>query len=563
MSRQLPAVTRIVDHLEEIVREAGAGELCRNVGLRRNPEAYADGALHFANPSWSQHPAGRELLARLSGLEICESARQKGPRLTFRLRDDWVAAIGEALAAGQEVGLEAGGLLGGRRICVDFYGANATKALHVGHLRNTALGFGIAAVLDAAGARVTRVCHGADVGRQVAEAVAGYAAFHAGEDPAARGLKPDHFVGACYSDFVSTVEEPEPAGAPDADTPVAREMAIQNDLAQEYMERWRAGDPEIRGLWGRISSWARQGQDQTLARLGVRLDRMLYESETMDRGDAIVADGLARGILTRNPDGSVIYETGTPQYPAMVLVRQDGYPTAHLRDFIILGMLLREQSGEIDDYVQLCGDEWAPAVAVYRELLARLSPVPFNEKHQMVFHGMVTLGGAKIKSSGEGQPLIDEILDDVQGSARLARLLQGAGPLSAEELTRIVLLGHFVSRSPVGPIEFIADRFVDDLQAAGWQLAEAWSKANRQSAGPGSGPDPRDPGYRFFVLQSQRFRSALLEAAAARDPSVLAKYLLLLTRFYLDGDFSPAVDRVLRTVLRRGLASLGLLPRSP
>jgi hypothetical protein len=44
---------------------------------------------------------------------------------------------------------------------------------------------------------------------------------------------------------------------------------------------------------------------------------------------------------------------------------------------------------------------------------------------------------------------------------------------------------------------------------------------------------------------------------------VLAKYLLLLTRFYLDGDFSPSVDRVLRTVLRRGLASLGLLPRSP
>lgn len=559
MSRQLPAVTRIVEHLEETVREAGAGELCRNVGLRRNPEAYADGSLHFANPSWSQQPAGRELLARLASLEVCESVRQKGPRLTFRLKDDWVAAVGEALEAGDEVGMDAGGLLGGRRIFVDFYGANATKALHIGHLRNSALGFGLAAALDAAGARVTRLCHGADVGRQVAEAVAGFAAFHAQEDPAVLGVKPDHFVGNCYSDFVATVEEPEPVNGPDADTPVAREMVIQNDLAQEYMERWRARDLEIRALWNRVCSWARQGQDQTLARLGVRLDRVLYESETMDRSDAIVEDGLARGILTRNPDGSVAFETGTSQYPAMILVRQDGYPTAHLRDFIVLGMLLREWSDEIDDYVQFCGDEWAPAVAVYRELLARLSPVPFNEKHEMVFHGMVTVGGAKIKSSLGGQPLIDDLLDEVQGSARVARLLQGTRALSAEDLTRIVLLGHFVSRSPGGPIEFLADRFVDDPQAAGWQLAEAWSKANRSEIGPGPEPDPQDPSYRFLVLQSQRFRSVLLETAAARDPSILAKYLLLLTRFYLDDDVSPRVDRVMRTVLRKGLASLGLL----
>ncbi len=559
MSGPIPAVTRIVDHLEAAVREAGAGELCRNVGLRRNPEAYADGSLHFASNQWSQQPAGRELLSRLSALEICESVRQKGPRLTFRLKDDWVAGIGAALEAGQEVGLAGEDLLAGRRMFVDFYGANATKALHIGHLRNSALGCGLAAVLAAAGAQVTRICHGADVGRQVAEAVAGYAAFHAGQDPAALGVKPDHFVGSCYSDFVATVREPEAANGPDADTPVAREMQIQNDLAQEYMERWRAGDPEIRSLWDRVCSWAREGQDQTLARLGVRIDRVLYESQTMERADGIVAGGLARGLFTRNPDGSVAYETGTSQYPAMILVRQDGYPTAHLRDFVVLGMLLREWDGEIDDYVQLCGDEWTPAVAVYRELLSRLSPVPFNDKHHMVFHGMVTLGGAKIKSSGGGQPLIDELIDDVRGSARLARLLQEAGPPSAEDLTRIVLLGHFVSRSPAGGIEFLVDRFVDDPQAAGWQLAEAWSKANRPRTGPASEPDPQDRNYRFFVLQSQRFRSALQEAVAERDPSVLAKYLLLLTRYYLDGDFSPGVDRVLRTVLRKGLASLGLL----
>src|SRR5579871_4840162 len=167
----------LLDLLGAELRAAGAEALCENVELRRTTEPFADATLRFAGGGWREAPAGRTLVDRLAAAPWCRSPRAKGGRLTLRIADEHVAALGGALESGVPTCLDCADLLDGRTVFVDFHGANTTKALHVGHLRNIAVGNAYAAASRIAGARVTTQSHGSDFGRQMAEAAAGYLRF--------------------------------------------------------------------------------------------------------------------------------------------------------------------------------------------------------------------------------------------------------------------------------------------------------------------------------------------------------------------------------------------------
>ncbi len=59
---------------------------------------------------------------------------------------------------------------------LNFWDANSTKALHIGHLRNLALGNALGAALTEAGGKVERRSIICDVGRSMGEAMAGVVA---------------------------------------------------------------------------------------------------------------------------------------------------------------------------------------------------------------------------------------------------------------------------------------------------------------------------------------------------------------------------------------------------
>ncbi len=97
---------------------------------------------------------------------------------------------------------------------MQFWDANATKALHVGHLRNLALGNALAAALTQAGARVERRSLISDAGRSMGEAMAGViqSGRHTQSWPDG-AQKSDHFVGLCYADYVAAAAQLADAAA--------------------------------------------------------------------------------------------------------------------------------------------------------------------------------------------------------------------------------------------------------------------------------------------------------------------------------------------------------------
>ena len=118
----------------------------------------------------------------------------------LRLEDDWIEATGRTLQEGDGGEERLADLAQGRSFSVQFWDANATKALHVGHLRNLAIGNALAAALAQAGGQVERRALISDAGRSMGEAMAGVmkSGRHAQAWPD-RNEKSDHFVGCCYA----------------------------------------------------------------------------------------------------------------------------------------------------------------------------------------------------------------------------------------------------------------------------------------------------------------------------------------------------------------------------
>lgn len=483
-----------------------------------------------------------------------------GRRFVLRYMDDAVAELGAALEAGEPAGMDTGDLLDGAPCIVDFCDPNAGKALHLGHLRNVAHGHSLAAALQTGGADVTRWSQIADAGRNVGEAMAGWLLYGQDTSPEMSGEKSDHFVGRLYARYVREVAPA--ADVRQEDVAVAHDLVESDDFAQDLMSRWLRGEPEATGIWRTVRDWAVAGQDETLARLGIRFDRPIYDSERVPEIPALVEEALAAGVFRRKDCGAIVYDTGQENYPELPLTRPDGFPTQNLRVVAIWLGLMREMSGH--RLIHFSGDEWRAHRTHVDQLIRTLRPgaTPFPTDY--LLHGMVVTEDG-VMSSSRGEPLLIDALferllevPELQDAAQEQR--DGA---TAEDLVAMTLLGLCLDRPMSKRLVVAPQQLLDERTNGGWRLARAWARAWSSDADGAADPDPRDPAYRYLVMQSQLHRAQVRAVADKLDTYILVRYLAILADWYLGTPPSPRVDRLMRQILARGLSALGLLRSAP
>ena len=486
------------------------------------------------------------------------SVEQQGQRFLMRFADERIAATGAGLEAGRFTGMETDDLRGGTRAIVDFCDPNATKALHVGHLRNIALGQAVTMALRAAGAHAERQSHIGDAGRSMGEAMAGYQRYAAPQTPEEAGVKGDQFVGELYARYAR--EEGPPADVHDADAPVARDLDERDDLAQQLLSGVEREDPEALALWRTVRDWAVDGQNETLARLGLRFERIIYDSQRTQTSKQVAQLGIERGVFVREDRGTIAYLTGDDSYPVMPLTRADGFPTHHLRVVAMWRDLMIAEQGT--DLIHLSGDEWKAHVIHAEELLTRLEPDLRVLPSLHIVHGMVSseVDGELSSSKGTAQ-LVDRLLDELAARPEVRALAREGEPLvSADDLVAIAVLGYCLDK-PVhkGLVMPSVDHFLDPDHNTGWRIALAWSKAWDTANDGAPDPAPEDPAYRHIVLQSQVHRRNLAVALEDLDLLKYVRYVGHLSGWYLDGEHDPRVGRVMRAILVSGLGALGLV----
>lgn len=553
----------LFDNLDGIaVREDGQALWSARAPFR--PEDEFDLMLVPRVSEWRDDADALAALDRIEAEPWVESIQRDEDAPRLRLDNGWIEATGAAVESG-EAAVSDADLAADNRYAVYFWGANTTKALHIGHLRNLALGNAIGASLSQAGARVEHRSLICDVGRSMGEAMAGV--VNSGRDQQV-GLdgteKADHFVGTCYADYVKAgrAQNGDADGAEDS---VARESAMYDDKADQLMRRVLAGDQSALELWSKTRAWVISGQRKTLARLGITFDKVIFESDFLPEVAELTAQGLAEGTLTRRRgDEMVMYQTQRAELEEMPLVRSDGLPTQHMR-----ALAYWSAAPELEDVIslQVCGTEWVAHVTCRRKLIDHLGLVNGNGNYSAkgggpptydVFHGMVARENTSITSSKEGALLIDDLAEWLEGeiesdpeSAEVRR-----GHPHPDRLAAQVALGYFLLQPTTKRVEFEPGKLLRiEKDSLGWDLARA--QAHRGAAAP-AGQPAEDADYRFAVVQSEMYRRHLRSAVESFDAVALARYLSHFARWYRAGERSAEVDRLVQAVLDRGIRGLGL-----
>jgi arginyl-tRNA synthetase len=151
-------------------------------------------------------------------------------------------------------------------ICLEHTSANPNGPLHIGHIRNTILGDTLGRCFRKAGYPVEVQFYVNDMGRQIA--IVSWGISFQKQDITAP-QKGDHLVAAIYIQANRDLE---------ADPSHAKEI-------EQLMQGVEAGDPEVLRRFRVPVMRCLNGFKETLARLDVKHDRFIFESDFVKNGD--------------------------------------------------------------------------------------------------------------------------------------------------------------------------------------------------------------------------------------------------------------------------------------
>jgi len=336
------------------------------------------------------------------------STKQVGPYVNVFLAKGNVAGktLIDILTAGESYGRT--GSLAGKRIMVEFSSPNTNKPLHLGHLRNDALGESLSRILKFCGAEVFKVNIINNRGIHICKSMLAYRKFFKGETPASRGIKSDRFVGDCYVAFNTYAKEnPE----------------LAETEAQELLRAWEAGDAETHKLWKQMNGWAESGIKLTYARTGISFDKIYYESETYLKGRDEILEGIEKGIFYREEDGSVWVDLAPINLDKKVLLRKDGTALYMTQD--IGTAIYRHNDWAFNQLVFVVGSEQQYHFKVLFYVLRQLGYEWASDLYHLSY-GMVNLPEGKMKSREgtvvDGDDLINSLrdgaLEEIQAKGR-------------------------------------------------------------------------------------------------------------------------------------------------
>ena len=304
----------------------------------------------------------------------------------------------------------------GKNIMVEFSSPNTNKPLHLGHIRNNLLGDSVSRLLKASGNNVIKTTLVNDRGVHICKSMLAWLKVGNGATPESTGIKGDHLVGDMYVAFNNIYKkEVDDLVAGGMDEETAKKEAPCLRAAHEMLQKWEAGDKEVRDLWARMNGWVLKGFDESYKALGITFDKVYYESQTYLLGKELVQKGLNMGVFVKDPDGSVWCDLTADGLDRKLLIRSDGTSVYITQD---LGTAERRFAEyHLDSHVYVVGNEQNYHFQVLKLILKKLG----FEWSDNIFHlsyGMVELPEGKMKSREGTVVDADDLLQKMYEEAR-------------------------------------------------------------------------------------------------------------------------------------------------
>ncbi|MDD7268702.1 MAG: arginine--tRNA ligase [Treponema sp.] len=369
-----------------------------------------------------------------------------GPYVNIKL--DKANAAGPILAAVKAQGESYGSFnqsgkkpLEGRKVMIEFSSPNTNKPLHLGHIRNDALGESVSRILKAAGADVYKVDLINNRGVHICKSMLAYKMFHEakGETPETLGMKGDHFVGQCYVEFDKYLKGEK--DKPETAHPEA------NQMAEDMLIKWEAGDPEVHKLWEMMNKWTFDGVKETYQRTGISFDKYYFESETYLKGKDEILKGLEKGVFFKAEDGSVridvtdvVGKGKDEDNHEKVLLRKDGTSVYITQD--IGTAISRHSDWAFNQLVYVVASEQNYHFKILFHILKKLG-FDWADKLFHLSYGLVNLPSGRMKSREGTVVDADDLVDSLHADALAAIKERGRDEQvgDADEVAEKVALG--------------------------------------------------------------------------------------------------------------------------
>jgi len=281
----------------------------------------------------------------------------------------------------------------GKKIMVEFPSPNTNKPLHLGHLRNMAIGESVSRILELVGNKVIRSNINNDRGIHICKSIVAYEKFGKGKTPNSENVKSDHFVGDYYVLFNEKVK---------------KDKSLEKE-AQDCLRKWEAGDKKTIALWKKMNKWAFDGWKETYGVYGVKHDKEYYESDIYTKGREIIESGLKKGLFEKGKDGEIKINLEKENLGEKVLLRSDGTSVYMTQDLYLAKK--KDDDFHLDGSIYVVGNEQNYHFKVLFSILKKLNFKFANNLYHLSY-GMVELPEGKIKSREGKKADADDLISE-------------------------------------------------------------------------------------------------------------------------------------------------------
>ena len=490
---------------------------------------------------------GAEVAAALADDPTFEKVEVAGPGfLNLTVSGDWLAKELAALDAAPKCGLPQKGE--GKCVVIDYSSPNAAKQMHIGHIRSTVIGCAIDRIFRALGYKVVADNHLGDWGTQFGILIKGYRECLTQEE---RDNLSVANLEKCY--VLSAAKAKEADG-------------LWKEDCKRELVKLQQGDAENLALWKKFIEISINEFERMYKKLGVKFDTYRGESYYNDMMPKVVEKLQKLGLAVES-DGALVVNLEAEKLGVAIVRKSDGGYNYTTSDLACVESRVHDYDPERIVYVtdarqQLHFKQWFNIARKMGYDKVQLVHVPF---------GLMSYQGKAI-STREGNLIrLDDLLSEAE--RRAYEIVKDRG--GTHELATQIGIGAVkysdLSHDPATDIDFSWDkalalegnsgpylqyayaRVCSLLEKSGevekwkgekeeveqWKGGKVEKLMDTSSDNCSTSDCPTVPPFHLSTLHERRLALALLEfpgavvrAAEAYKPSVLADYLFQTAQLY-------------------------------
>lgn len=467
-----------------------------------------------------------DALARAEGSPFSK-VEVAGPGfLNLTVSGAWLAARLAALAEAPDAGIPQNGA--GKKIVIDYSSPNAAKQMHIGHIRSTVIGNALDRIFRALGYGVVADNHLGDWGTQFGILIKGYRECLTQEE---RDNLTVANLEKCY--VLSAAKAKEPDG-------------VWKDACRAELVKLQRGDEANTALWRRFVEISIGEFERMYAKLGVKFDTYRGESHYNAAMPGVVERLVAAG-LAKESEGALVVDLESEGLGVAIVRKSDGGYNYTTSDLACVESRVAEYDPEriiyvTDDRQQLHFKQFF-SIAAKMGCTTRLVHVPF---------GLMSYQGKAI-STREGNLIrLDDLLAEAKRRAYDIVKDRGGDERLAEQIGYGAVKYADLSHDPATAIDFNWDKalalegnsgpYLQYAYARVCSLMEKAGDAAKMAALPvneaaaaltgNAASSFTTPQEKRLALQLLEFPGAVVRAAEAYKPSVLADYLFQTAQLY-------------------------------